>query len=109
MQYTLCVLRKIKRKLPARHLVKEFQEKQLLEKFQGVLKMANHVKVADVSSYLGLTSKELFEKLVKWGEFLPFKLEEDVLVVNDLQAFTAALNAEFAKWSSTETIKDNKI
>jgi hypothetical protein len=77
-------------------------EKELLEKFKKIFKVAKVVKRAEVMKSLGLTKEQLFEKLIEWGEILPFKIEDDKIIVEDTVSFTAMLDQQFADWEAKE-------
>jgi hypothetical protein len=83
-------------------------EEQLLKKFQDILKISNRVKKAEVSQYLDIPEKDLFSHLVTWGKSIPFKIEGDEILVADIQAFTAALDHQFAEWEQKEHSKEGK-
>ncbi len=77
-------------------------DKQLLEKFTKIFKVAKVVKRAEVMKSLGLTKEQLFEKLIEWGETLPFKIEDDKIIVEDAVSFAAMLDQQFADWETKE-------
>ncbi len=77
-------------------------DKQLLEKFTKIFKVSKVVKRAEVMKSLGLTKEQLFEKLIEWGEILPFKIEDDKIIVEDTVSFAAMLDQQFAEWGSKE-------
>ncbi len=77
-------------------------DKQLLEKFTKIFKVAKVVKRAEVMKSLGLTNEQLFEKLIEWGEILPFKIEDDKIIVEDTVSFAAMLDQQFADWETKE-------
>ncbi len=77
-------------------------DKQLLEKFTKIFKVAKVVKRTEVMKSLGLTKEQLFEKLIEWGEILPFKIEDDKIIVEDTVSFAAMLDQQFADWETKE-------
>ncbi len=80
----------------------------LLRKFKEVLEATQEVKKAEVAEYLGISEKELFAKLVAWREF-GFKIKGDLIVVENLGAFVAALDQQFATWQNAEAGKVDKV
>nr|MDO8115093.1 hypothetical protein [Candidatus Sigynarchaeota archaeon] len=68
----------------------------LLRKFQKIIKMASRVKKNDVAEALGLPDEELFVKLMDWSDQFPFKIDGDMIVVDDSAGFVNALDRQFA-------------
>ena len=66
-------------------------EYALLHKLVEVFKVAKKVKKSDVAKFLGLTEEELFELLISWGQALPIKIKEDLIVIKQMKEFKAAL------------------
>ncbi len=56
-----------------------------------------------------ITVKELNLKLFKWRKDLPFKIDTNVIVVDDINQFIEALDAQFAEWETFESEKLGKI
>ncbi len=88
--------------IPRKHSTMSSSDKQLLEKFTKIFKVAKVVKRAEVMKSLGLTKEQLFEKLIEWGEILPFKIEDDKIIVEDTLSFAAMLDQQFADWENKE-------
>jgi Leucine-rich repeat (LRR) protein len=63
----------------------------------------------EVANSLGLSEDELLEKLIEWGESLPFKIQDELIVVDNLDGFMDALDQQFASWSDAERSKDGKL
>ncbi len=69
---------------------------QLLEKFGKIMKITAKVKLAMVATSLKLSPEDLFEYLVEWGnEQIPFKIEDDVIIVDNVSDFTQTLDRKF--------------
>lgn len=83
----------------------------LLEKFKKLLKITQNVKQSRVAKILGLSKEQLLEKLIEWGDFLPFKIQDDtdLIVVDDLDGFFDALDEQFATWGKQEHAKNGKV
>ncbi len=84
-------------------------EAYILRKFQNILKMSQRVKIEWVAKSLGLTHEALFEKLIEWGQLYPFKVDNDMIVVEDLKQFIDALDLQFKRWETGETSKTKKV
>ena len=56
-----------------------------------------------------ISKDDLTMKLFEWGDDLPFKIDEDVIVVDDMNQFTSALDAQFADWDDKELSKEGKV
>jgi hypothetical protein len=89
--------------------IKTDNEKILLEKFRKILKMTQRVKKSEVAQGLGITESELFQKLIGWSDLLPFKIDDEMIIVDDISAFTEALDQQFNDWGNKEASKDGKI
>jgi len=81
----------------------------LLEKFKGVIAISQRIRKSEVAAVLGLTEIELIEKLIAWGREIPFKIDGDMIVVDDLANFTAAMDAQFDSWTRTEKAGAGKL
>ena len=62
-----------------------------------------------MAAVLGLTEIELIEKLIAWGREIPFKIDGDMIVVDDLANFTTAMDAQFDSWTRTEKAGAGKL
>ncbi len=80
----------------------------LLQKFKAVLAVSQRVKKAEVAKYLGISDEALFAKLVEWREF-GFKVDGDLIVVEDLKAFITALDKQFTSWTRAERSNEGKV
>jgi hypothetical protein len=85
------------------------QEKIMLEKFEAILKMSQKVKIKTVAENLSVSDKILFERLIKWNKTIPFKIDNDMIVVENLTEFIGALDAQFDDWKEKEQTKEGKI
>ncbi len=85
------------------------KDKQLLEKFKKVLKVSNKIKQKQVAEFLEISEKELLKKLFEWGEILPFKIDDDLIVVEDMDDFVDQLDKQFEDWEDKEITKEGKI
>jgi PKD repeat protein len=85
------------------------QEQALLTKFKRVMNLASEIKQSQAAEMLGITEKELTLKLFEWSEQMPFKIKGEMIVVDDISAFTAALDKQFTEWGIKEQAKDGKI
>jgi Leucine rich repeat len=81
---------------------------ELLKKFQEILEMSQEVKKADVAKYLQISEDDLFSKLVGWRH-LGFKLKSELIIVENLEEFTAALDQQFVDWGEKEAAGIGKI
>ena len=60
-------------------------EHELLQKLINVFNVTKKVKKSDVANFLGITEEELFKYLISWGQVLPIKIKEDLIVIKDLK------------------------
>ena len=91
------------------NLDQEGTDKGLMQKFEKILRASNKVKQAQIAQYLGISEHELFALLISWSELLPFKIEDEYVVVEDMQQFTEILEQDFADWEEREHTKDGKV
>jgi Leucine-rich repeat (LRR) protein len=80
----------------------------LLKKFKKILEISQEVKKSEVAEYLGISEKELFAKMVDWG-MLGFKIKNDLIVVEDIEEFSAAVDQQFIEWGENEESKIGKV
>jgi hypothetical protein len=83
-------------------------EQNLLIKFQEIMKMVNEIKKTEVAELLGISEKDLLHNLFKWKERFPFKINGDMLVVDNISEFIGALDNQFNEWKINEEEKDGK-
>jgi Leucine-rich repeat (LRR) protein len=83
-------------------------ESVLLKKFQELLEISQEVKIITVANYLEINEKDLITFLVKWKN-LGFKIKNDLIIVENLMEFTAALDQQFLDWYETESSKEGKV
>ena len=81
----------------------------LLKQFQKILKMSSRIKKSEVAKMLGIAEDALLHKLLEWNEKVPFKIDGEMIVVDDTKAFLAAIDQQFAEWGTKEASKDGKI
>lgn len=78
-------------------------EKKLLEKFENILEMSESVNTSQVAKSLGLSKSQLFEKLIRWQEMLPFKIDGEFIEVDDTVDFTQSVRESIAEMSKYYT------
>jgi hypothetical protein len=84
-------------------------EKDILEKFQNMLKISQRVPLSSVADTLDLSEKVLFNQLIKWNQKIPFKIDDKMIIVEDLNNFLDALDCQFNEWQDRDISKDGKI
>jgi Galactose oxidase, central domain len=84
-------------------------EKQLLGKFKSILNMSQKVPVSSVADNLEVSEKVLFAQLIKWNKTIPFKIDGDMIVVDNLSDFVTALDGQFDEWQERDITKEGKI
>ena len=87
----------------------EIDDSHLLKKFKDIVQVTQKVKISWVAKSLGLNEIELFEKLIVWGKSLPFKIDDDLLVVEDLKELVDLLDLQFKMWKEKEKDNNGKI
>ncbi|MHA1729172.1 MAG: hypothetical protein ACTSWY_10625 [Promethearchaeota archaeon] len=83
-------------------------ELNLLKKFRDIVNISEEVRKSEVASYLGISETELFEKLVRWGKKIPFKIKKDTIVIDNMSGFINALDNQFKLWEKKEQTKIGK-
>ena len=94
---------------PDQGSTKEPDDSKLLEKFKELASISQRIKKSEVAEFLGLKETDLLKKLVAWKRDLPFKIDKDLIVIDNLDAFTSALDAQFEVWGNTEAKKEGKL
>ena len=75
-------------------------EKRMLEKFESILEMSDRVSLQQVAKSLAITEAQLFEMLIQWQDRLPFKIDGDMIEVEDADDFSQSIREQIA-----ETVK----
>jgi galactose oxidase-like protein len=84
-------------------------EHQLLEKFKAILNMSQKVDVSTVAENLEVSQKVLFTQLFKWNKVIPFKIDGEKIIVEDLNNFITALDNQFDEWQERDLTKEGKV
>ena len=84
-------------------------ELELLRKFKDIIEVSREVKKTEIAKYLGMSEELLFEKLIRWGKDMPFKIKGDLIEIDDMNEFVDALDRQFVAWESKENSKIGKI
>ncbi len=87
----------------------EDKEKILLEKFKSILEITQEVEFSRVARSLKISEDNLFDKMLKWKETIPFKIRGKMVVVENMGNFMAALDDQFSDWDTNEDRNDGKI
>ena len=75
-------------------------EKRMLEKFESILEMSERVSLQHVAKSLATSENQLFEMLIQWQDRLPFKIDGDMIEVEDTDDFSQSIREQIA-----ETVK----
>jgi hypothetical protein len=86
---------------------KQQKEWILLQKFREILLISNKVSIQRLITWLNISEKELLDYLLEWKE-LGFKIENDIVIVDDLKNFRKALDEQFSEWQEKESSKHGK-
>ena len=83
-----------------KRLQAKLTESEQLARLKKLVQVSKRLKRADIGEYLGLTGKELFDRLVEWATEYGFTLDgEDVdFEGGRKEDFVAELDQEFEKW-----------
>ena len=84
-------------------------EQNQLRKFKEILEITQRVKIHDVAQSLGIEYSDLFEKLLRWKKDIPFKIDGEMIVVEDISNFVGVLDSEFQSWENNKDLDNNKI
>ncbi|UYP44002.1 hypothetical protein NEF87_000287 [Candidatus Lokiarchaeum ossiferum] len=77
--------------------------------FQQILLQKKEITINEMALELHMKKIDLFEKLIKWSEQIPFTIIKDKIVVTDLNKFIEQLDEQFQDWDKNESIKAGKI
>jgi len=100
---------KPKNRIALRHGVKHAkQDHLLLKKFRSILEITHRVSTSDIATSLGLSKEDLFEYLLLWKKTIPFKIDGDDILVENVQEFMGALDQEFSAWDEKVENKQGK-
>jgi hypothetical protein len=66
------------------------------------------MKIIKDAELLKITDSELIEKLIKWGEQVSIKIDNDEIVAQNISEYVNSLENDFQKWANNEKSKDGK-
>lgn len=75
-------------------------EKRMLEKFESILEMSERVNLQQVAKSLAINESQLFEMLIQWQDRLPFRIDGDMIEVENVDDFSQSIREQIA-----ETVK----
>ncbi len=81
-------------------IVLSIEETEILQRFQKILAISQEVTIERVARSMKISEDELFDYLVEWGDMFPFKIRGDLIVIDDISAFTSALDLQFQEWEN---------
>ncbi len=83
------------------------QSRVQMEKLKKLVRASRRLKREEIGEYLGLSGKELFDKLVDWAGEFGFKIDGDEVIFEGGRTddFIAQLDKEFTEWSNKESTK----
>ena len=84
-------------------------EKKLLKQFKEILNNNQEVAIDSLALDLGMSGKLAMTKLVQWHNSIPFEIDGNMLVVEDLSQFIDALDGQFDDWQDKEITKSGKV
>ncbi len=84
------------------------REKALLYKFQKIIKISKSVSMEYVAGHLEISKQELFDLLIAWNSRLPFKIDGEMIIVDDLDDFLVNLDKNFSEWDDKSNSKIGK-
>lgn len=79
-----------------------------LGKFKRIMNISRRIEIQTVAQMLHISTRELMENLLQWGEQIPFKIDGQVIIVDDLSSFTNAIDEQFDMWTEKEFNKEGK-
>jgi hypothetical protein len=83
--------------------------KEMLGKFKRVMSITNRIDQQDCAKMMKITRDLLLEKLFDWGPDLPFKIEGNDIVVNDVKKFQDGIDNLFSDCEDNEKFNLGKV
>jgi hypothetical protein len=68
------------------------REQELLIKFKKLMQSSSKIQQDDCAKLLGLGNQEFSKKLLEWSELLPFKIDGNMIIVENISDFAFALD-----------------
>ena len=87
-------------------------DKELLEKFGKLMQISQKVKISDAALAMRISKADLLPQLLEWGNHFSFKIDNDIIVVEDLKSlnrFLEDLDGQFNDWDTKEKLVVGKI
>ncbi|WP_371804465.1 hypothetical protein [Candidatus Lokiarchaeum ossiferum] len=81
---------------------------QAFQKFQKILRISKKVKIQVVAESLRLSTQVLFERLVQWGEVIPFKIVQDYIEWDEVAEQMHEMDRLFSEWENALPSGKNK-
>lgn len=85
------------------------RDQDLLFQFKNIMRISQQIKRNDVARALSIPETELLQRLIQWGDQYPFKIDKDIIIVEDLSKFVSVLDNQFEEWDKYEQLNDGKI
>jgi hypothetical protein len=68
------------------------QDEASLRQFQKLVVVGQRVPKDEIAQALGLPTGEFMQRLSEWKSCIPFEVDEEAVVVDDLDAFSKAID-----------------
>jgi len=81
----------------------------LLERMKSLIAVTRRVHVKDAAAMLDLDHVTFLKKVMEWGKTIPFKIDGDDIVVDDIESTISSIDKQFARWESGNRTENAKI
>ncbi len=84
-------------------------DRDLLERMKSLIHVTKRVHVKDAAAMLDLDHVTFLKKVMAWGKTIPFKIDGDDIIVEDVAAVIESIDHQFSQWDSTNVSKSEKL
>ncbi len=84
-------------------------DRDLLERMKSLIHVTKRVHVKDAAAMLDLDPVTFLKKVMEWGKTIPFKIDGDDIVVEDITAVIDSIDQQFTRWESGTSQATAKI
>jgi hypothetical protein len=80
----------------------------LFVKFKRAIQISQRIEMGSLATMLGIPKEQLLAFLLDWSEQVHFKIDKDLIIVQDINETIMDLDKEFAAWDGKEKSKEGK-
>jgi hypothetical protein len=84
-------------------------DRDLLERMKSLIHVTKRVHIKDAAAMLDVDRVTFLKKVMEWCKTIPFKIDGDDIVVDDVAAVVESIDKQFSQWGMENGLVHNKL